>query len=268
VGAIGRGILDPLTEDDLRRPRSSRFEDAEARCNSNLNMQLQNARRGSARGPARSRFSASVLLLSVIVAVLAFSAAGPAQAQRTNFCERVQAVSNGSLAIRDALTGLNPSVAIYKGSLPTYFSVGPNGRPVSGFLYNLLQRVAAEGSFQWAYELTADPDSTDDIYLADITKDYDTVAKVSFDTALRRQKGLDFSPPLLDASIVLITDRFAVVSDPHTDWLVFMAPFSWDLWVAILVLIIVHALGQMYIDYVEILRHKSDGPDPPPTFER
>jgi hypothetical protein len=116
------------------------------------------------------------------------------------------------------------------------------------------------------YDMTPNPNASDDIYLAEITKDYDTVAKVSFDTSVRRQRGLDFTPPLVDASIVLITDKTTTVSLPPSDILIFMSPFSWDLWVAILVIIIVHGLAQMFIDYVEIKKNKVDGPDPVPTY--
>lgn len=162
---------------------------------------------------------------------------------------------------------MNPSIAIYPGSIATYMAVNAQGKPTSGFLYNILQRVAVDGGFDWNYVVTPNPNVSDDIYLAAISKDYDTVAKVSFDTAVRRQKGLDFTPPLIDASIVLITDKSKTVSLPHSDVLIFMSPFSWDLWVAILVIIILHALCQMYIDYVELKKNKSDGADPPPSYK-
>ncbi len=173
-----RGLSDPFVsfdpEDQLRAPRTM-SDQATGAHSGILDIQLDNIRRGNAQGPAWSRQPLSFLLVAVI---LLFAAVGPAYGQRTNFCERAARVANGSMAIRDALEGLNPSVAMYKGSLPEYFRVGPNDRPVSGFLYNLLQRVAAEGSFEWRYELTPDPTTSDDVYLADITTEYDTVAKV------------------------------------------------------------------------------------------
>jgi hypothetical protein len=73
-----------------------------------------------------------------------------AAAARLNYCDRAQAVANGSLAIRDALQGMRPTVAIYPASIATYMEVSATtGRPLSGFLYQVMERVAADGNFRW-----------------------------------------------------------------------------------------------------------------------
>jgi hypothetical protein len=90
-------------------------------------------------------FSAALLLVASLLGL-----ANTAVAARINYCDRAQAVANGTLAIRDALQGMRPTVAIYPASIATYMEVSATtGRPLSGFLYNVMERVAADGNFQW-----------------------------------------------------------------------------------------------------------------------
>lgn len=134
-----------------------------------------------------------------------------AGATRGNYCVQQRNRTAGEVQ-RKLLQGTHPTLAFVDNAAPAYFYYDPVlKRPTSGFLFKLFEQMALNGGFQWNYTLTPRQGSVpDDYYLRNITLKYDTVAKTSFDTAFRRQLGMSFTPPLLDASLVLIINTNTV----------------------------------------------------------
>jgi len=185
---------------------------------------------------------------------------------RTSFCDPANtnkaAVSgqSGLGALPMVLKGTNPSVAYAKNAPPAYFKLDPTTfKPIGGFLYEMFEKVASVGGFTWNYVLTPNQPSSmkDDVYVANITSYYDIVAKVSFDTTARRLLGLGFTPPLITADIVFITDSEANLQVPEVQFFGFLLPFTYDLWGKIIGLMVLHATLLFLVDHLEFTRNKT-----------
>lgn len=202
------------------------------------------------------------LLTALLALAFLFLASSPvAMAERTNYCDRAAALRNGTIpSIRQALTGMSPTMAVFNASNPAYMVLSPTGRPQSGFLYEVLEAVAFAGGFEWNYVLTPNPPTnvTDDMYYKGVTEEYDSVAKLGFDTSIRRGLGMSFTPALLEASLVLIINTDVQRLPPPNDFWIWLYPFEWALWAAVMIAIIVHAIAQVIIDRVEIGAHAKE----------
>jgi len=176
---------------------------------------------------------------------------------RYNYCHQRDGLRNGSLKLSLALAGTHPEIAYTANAAVAYFQSDPNTLlPINGFLYQLFERMAISGNFRWNYTLTPNQKSTvkDDGYLKNITSQYETVTKVSFDTTQRRKLGMDFTPPLLSANLVMIVDKNKGKQSIDFDAYSFLYPFNYEVWGAIIAAIMAHAIIQFLIDYSEYRR--------------
>jgi len=162
-------------------------------------------------------------------------------------------MNNSTVPVTKMLQGFRPTIAFVDNSAPAYWIYDSSLQtPTGGFLFGLYEQMALYGGFKWNYTLTPRQGSaSDDDYLLSMCTKYDTVAKTSFDTLARRSKGLSFSPPLLEASLVLIIDSSVYESNHIPILNSWLYPFSPDLWGAIIAAICGHALLQWLIDKTE-----------------
>jgi len=176
---------------------------------------------------------------------------------RNNYCKQRDAIANQTLSVAFALKGSRPAIAYTANAASAYFQIDPNTMlPVNGFLFNLFERIAISGGFRWNYTLTPNqsPSVKDDIYLTNITNLFETVTKVSFDTTQRRKAGMDFTPPLLRADLVMIVDNSLGEKVTNFDDLAFLFPFDYNLWGLIVLAILVQVVIQYIIDFTEFRR--------------
>jgi len=160
------------------------------------------------------------------------------------------ASKNSTLPVKMMLEGSRPTLAFVDNSAPAYWLYDSSLKaPTGGFLFGLYEQMAIRGGFKWNYTLTPEQGTaSDDDYLLSICTKYDTVAKTSFDTLVRRTEGLSFSPALLEASLVLIIDKNVFSTMQVSRMLSWLYPFSSELWGAIIAAISFHALLQWMID--------------------
>lgn len=163
-----------------------------------------------------------------------------------------------STDLTKAIAGMTISVAYVANAPPQSYTYGTDpstGQPIptGGFLYNVFNMSGNIGGFNIKWVLTPPQGSVpDDIYLANITSHYDAVAKASFDTVTRRLQGLDFTPPLVDASLTLIINS-AINQKPYKIQLSFLDPFGYDLWGGIVAAIACHALVQYILNRTKLI---------------
>ncbi|KAI9031340.1 hypothetical protein DFJ74DRAFT_655371 [Hyaloraphidium curvatum] len=175
----------------------------------------------------------------------------PVRAQMTSFCpvyERWRA-DGGDLKL--ALQGLSPTMAVFRSSGAAYMKVTEQG-PQSGFLYDILEKIARSGRFSWNYTLIPDqlPEQTDDLWFANVTRNFDSVARVGWDTSIRRSLGLAFTPGIIDASVIMIANRDTDLTEQTTNFVIWMYPFTWELWGAVLGALVLHALAQLAMEHL------------------
>ncbi|KAI9030635.1 hypothetical protein DFJ74DRAFT_764951 [Hyaloraphidium curvatum] len=219
-------------------------------------------------GGRAARWGRPPLFFATLAALL-LALLPPSAGQRTDFCDRAAAVRNGSVAARRALEGMRPTVAVFTAANPAYLSLTPEGKPRSGFLYDVLNQAAVQGAFDWNYVLipSQTANTSDDVWLNNVTRNYDTVARVVFDTSSRRALGMSFTPALLEASLVLIVNEQTNSAPPASTFWIFLYPLDWSLWVAVGVAVVCHWIAQLLISRFEIRRGvpKSDSLADPPA---
>jgi len=154
--------------------------------------------------------------------------------------------------LSQALKGMTITIAYVNNAPPQSYTYNTDGVPSGGFLYDIFNQSAKIGGFNIKWVLTPQQGAaSDDIYLANITSQYDAVAKASFDTIARRLKGVSFTPPLVDASLTLIINS-QINHKPYVIKLSFLDPFGYDLWGGIVAAIAFHALMQYFLNRTKL----------------
>jgi hypothetical protein len=123
---------------------------------------------------------------------------------------------------------------------------------MGGFFFTVWEEMAKRGGFEieWVYH-TRKPSQSTDLYTIDFTDRVDVVGQMAFfDTPVRRNLNLNFlrSPgPRLD--VLLIGRGAAVAGKNDWHWLFgFLHPFSWDLWVLIVCMLVFSAWTMTYFE--------------------
>ena len=115
------------------------------------------------------------------------------------------------------------------------------GHPTAGYIYNVQQAMAQRGGFKFKYILEPSAGSASyDQWLKNLTGSVDIVASSWYsDTTSRRENGMGFTQPVVDASLVLVSIQ---VPPKSPDLWLFATPFSIGLWLTIMALVAFNAI--------------------------
>jgi hypothetical protein len=152
---------------------------------------------------------------------------------RTNLCDRMNRLQNGTVGIADALRGATIKMAIMYDTTGFNMMISnQTGKPYGGFNYNLQQQIAARAGFTIDYTVAPNfPGKPMDykLYLKKILRYVDMLANRGYaDTVDRRAFGIGFMRGIVDQSLVLVTQ--STVINSKVDFFSFLTPFSNTLW--------------------------------------
>ncbi|KAI2504707.1 ionotropic glutamate receptor [Fragilaria crotonensis] len=196
---------------------------------------------------------------------------------RTNVCERQRLLWNGSLSLSEALKGLNLSVVLTDYQLGTtedaFFSLkdGKIDESNPGLFAVILDEVARRAGFEWRNSFAAasplnpkvDGNKTwTDILLWGVTV-FDISQEVWGKSVARLSLGISFPAGWYDSSAVL-AEHFQQnqVTETVNIW-AFLDPFSWSVWVAICVFVVLTGLIYWFLEYLDVDADDSDGVNSP-----
>ena len=183
---------------------------------------------------------------------------------RTNVCERQHLLYNDTIQLRDALQGLNLSVYITDFSNKPddiMFQLSqegtiPENNP--GIMAVILDELAKRAGFTWrnrfgsgtGINTAEDGNKTFGDLLIWSTDTYDISAGWWYQTNERKAQGISFIEGYYDTSMILVSK-----TKKKTDFLSFLKPFHWKVWIVTGVLIF--ATGILY-NFVQRLEENAD----------
>ena len=179
---------------------------------------------------------------------------------RQNVCDRQAAFSAGNVTMAQALQGLEIRSVV---ALNQYFELDENGvLPAENplILIKLMDEVARRGGFTWrnsyaVYEENIVPEGkTYNDMLMWLTARYDLIVSYWFDTLERRNLGVSFPEPWLDASTIMVSLKEPMQDDVFETFL-FLKPFTNAVWG--LIIATVFASGFVYW-ILELIDKKAD----------
>jgi len=170
---------------------------------------------------------------------------------RTDWCPRQALLGVGRLSnITSLLKSSYPVVAVPTNLNSAFVTFdATTNKPNGGFFYDVLQKVASLGSFSWNYTVVGVQDGPLDNFFVNFTMDFDTVLRPATDTPLRRQRGLGFTPSLLDSTLVLVINNNMATGVPIDGNYAWLFPFSYELWGCIVGILALNAVLQYLMDW-------------------
>lgn len=174
---------------------------------------------------------------------------------RTNLCDRMTKLENGSINIADALRGATIKVAIvYDTTSFNMMISNETGKPFGGFMFNLQQQIAARGGFNIDYTVVPSfPTKPQEyrFYLKKILRYVDMLGNRGYaDTVTQRADGIGFMRGIVDQSLVLITQ--SPVINNKVDFFSFLTPFSNTLWAWFAGVIFFNGFVHYFVDPFDI----------------
>lgn len=199
----------------------------------------------------------TIAFLSCVFAVLSFRKSYSQLlniSHKTNYCNRARSVFAAHIPLEQALQGMVISIGLPISPIDEfYMNFLPNGDqviPISGFMFDVQNRIAKFGGFQFEYyplspigQLSYTQYIQNSIQLVDFLGD-----NWYSDTAARREAGVSFTPTIVDASLILVTSNSFVESTPNYFFFFYAFP-SPIVWVLIASAIVLNALVRLYIDH-------------------
>ena len=183
---------------------------------------------------------------------------------RQSVCDRQQRFHNGTVELRHALEGLDlhvwmPISSVGISDLEAVTGAIPDNELYPGLTVDLLDEVAERGKFRWRNSFGVS--YVDNI--AELGKNFDDVLYWAMDTydilgvAFTRtfdriSQGAVFPEGYIDASVIMVSKK---VDQPKISVWGFLEPFTWQVWLMILVTFLVS--GMIY-QWMEILDDQSD----------
>ena len=186
---------------------------------------------------------------------------------RTNVCGQQALVANGTLPLRDALRGLNLSVAITNYQSPggaLFFTLVDNKIPTENLGLNgvIMDELARRAGFQWRHSFVGIDPPTNRSWgdLLDWKVHYfDIAADYWARSAERMAHGVAFPHGWYEGGITFAQLRSDDTHDPNAVRLwTFLHPFQYTVWLSIVVAIA--GTGMVYF-FMERLRDDSDERD-------
>ena len=180
---------------------------------------------------------------------------------RTNVCSRQALLTNGQVELRDALQGLNLSVAMdnYAGTgwnEENFFALSPEGiinAEDPGLFVVILDEIARRAGFAWRDSYAAIPPpppthSWSDLLQWEVTH-YDVAVDYWAKSVERMSRGISFPHGWYDGAIIMVA-REQVEEDPF-DVYSFLVPFEWTIWCAIVGAIFVTGLIYFFLERLD-----------------
>lgn len=172
---------------------------------------------------------------------------------RTNFCPLAHDVLHGNIALSHGLEGMTVTIGIPSHPIdPFYFNFTSNGTiiiPNGGFMFDLHNKIADQGSFKFQYvalppigQLTYSQYILNSVQVVDILGD-----NWYSDTGPRRLAGITFTPTVVDASLLLVTTY--EFKNTAFSYFSFGKAFPSLIWGLIIVSVIANTLVRLLIDH-------------------
>lgn len=183
---------------------------------------------------------------------------------RTNVCDRQELLLNSDLELRDALQGLNLSVAITNYKVPNedkFFTLSKQNTIKTedpGLFVVILDELARRAGFEWRNSFAAiDPVSTKDgnktwtDLLVWETDHFDIAADYWGRSTVRMGLGISFPKGWYDGSIILAQSNTAS-EDDFSIW-AFLLPFDVGVWLLIILAIFFTGLMYFLLERLDVL---------------
>jgi len=188
--------------------------------------------------------------------------------KRTNVCDRQQLLFEEKIDLRDALRGLNISVAITNYKVPNedkFFTLvdGKIKEKDPGLYAVIMDELAERAGFEWRNSFAAidpvDPEVDGNATWSDMleweVQNFDIAADYWGRSEERIARGISFPKGWYDGSIILATSLEPDDDKGFTSYWGFLEPFDVGVWIAIIAIIIF--TGLMYF-VLERLNFQSD----------
>ena len=186
---------------------------------------------------------------------------------RQDVCDRQRDFANNTLPLGQALAGLELRLFLHANQ---YLSLTPDGAALDpdypGVLAVILDEIARRGEFTWRYSSAIYPHSTfpqgytfDDLLLWSVDT-YDVSVALWGETFQRKAKGVTFSDPWLDSSIILVGRH---EKEPQTKFEAFLwvQPFHISVWMTILATILASGLVYSFLEWLQQTQQKGTDDD-------
>lgn len=174
---------------------------------------------------------------------------------RTNFCSRHEALERGDIKLRDALKGLNISVAIFKYQMNPETGAIDASRP--GIAIEILDEIARTAGFTYRnnYGLVDAPSTDSNYTYTDVqeyaTDTYDVIGEWYLETTFRLERGMLFSEGWYNGNLIMVMKKKDGQDDNNVDLWAFMAPFTTLVWFMIGALSIISGIIYYILDYFD-----------------
>ena len=170
--------------------------------------------------------------------------------QKTNFCELHDQVERGNIELRNALRDANISVKIFDNELDE-----------SSAEVKILDELAKRAHFTWrdraVVELDILQNQTWTKMLNYTTNRYDLAANQWARTLERLALGITFTEQVDDSSLIMIQVKTGENSNSKMKtWNIMFLPFTWEVWLLIILTILVSGLTYYVIDFIIHREHK------------
>ena len=186
-------------------------------------------------------------------------AALPGAAERTNLCDRIVAVKNGSVIQDEALKGAHLSIITTEWD-PRILRWDASTRQWTGLEVKLLDELSRRASFTYSLEVKDWSNVSDwDTKLFETTAQYDLVTAGYWHiTPERMQKGVYSPYGFLDSTLWLVAIPEGKPPFSFEEIVSFLAPFTAWVWITFLWLML--ATGLLF-SYLEAAKNTEDYPE-------
>jgi len=214
----------------------------------------------------RMNFYSTSIFLLILTTTMAVWPSG----DRGRFCPQLNRVINGTIKNSKALSGQTVTIN-YQASSPDYLlAVNGNSRPSSGFIFQVMELVAQLGGFSLNWVQTPIPGNmtlTTYLYRSllhptgiDLATDI-----VYSDLVDRRNNGVQFTQPVADNSVILVTTFHQ--KTVAASIMAFASPFDNYVWMSIMLCVcfngalftVIERIGKL-LDHPAVLNGKYTEP--------
>ena len=193
---------------------------------------------------------------------------------KNNYCDLAEQLQTGSVLIRDALKGRAVSVIFpepdgYALKVQKGFFDVTEGKALTekGVMTEILDEVARRAGFEWrnSYGFFAWPKAGENFTWTDSllwsAKTFDVTIEWWGETVERKSKGITYPQGFYDASAIFVT-KSMISSDGDFVSMAFswLRPFTWELWLLVLVLWVWCGVVYYTIEQMGHCRNKAEFP--------